>query len=37
MEEVVECLYNELVDGKDYIYEGIKGRIDAYYETYGAK
>ena len=37
MEEVVECLYNKPVDGKIYIDDEIKGRIDAYYETYGAK
>ncbi len=37
MEEVVECLYNKPIDGKIYIDDEIKGRIDAYYETYGAK
>ena len=37
MEEVVECLYNKPIDGEVYIDDEIKGRIDAYYETYGAK
>lgn len=37
MEEVVECLYNKPIDGRIYIDDEIKGRIDAYYETYGAK
>ncbi len=37
MEEVVTCLYNKPVGGEIYIDDDIKGRIDAYYETYGAK
>lgn len=37
MGEVVECLYNKPVGGEIYIDDDIKGRIDAYYETYGAK
>lgn len=37
MEEVVEYLYNKPVDGEIYIDDELKGRIDAYYETYGAK
>lgn len=37
MEEVVECLHNKPCDGTVYIDDALKGRIDAYYETYGAK
>lgn len=37
MKEVVECLYNKPIDGEIYIDDEIKGRIDAYYEIYGAK
>lgn len=37
MEEVVECLYNKPFGGTVYIDDELKGRIDAYYETYGAK
>ena len=37
MEEVVACLYNKPVDGEIYIDDDIKGRIDAYYETYGVR
>lgn len=37
MAEVVEHLYNKPYNGKVYIDDEIKARIDAYYETYGAK
>ena len=37
MDEVVECLYNKPFDGIVYIDDELKSRIDAYYETYGAK
>ena len=37
MKEVVECLYNKPFGGAVYIDDELKGRIDAYYETYGAK
>ena len=37
MEEVVEYLYNRPYQGVVYIDDELKGRIDAYYETYGAK
>ena len=37
MADVVECLYNKEVDGKVIIDDELKGRIDAYYEEYGAK
>ena len=37
MKEVVDCLYNKPIGGEIYIDDEIKGRIDAYYETYGAK
>ncbi len=37
MEEVVECLYNKPWGGAVYIDDELKGRIDAYYETYGAR
>ena len=35
--DVVECLYNKEVDGRVIIDDELKGRIDAYYEEYGAK
>ncbi|MDA3847667.1 MAG: orotate phosphoribosyltransferase [Vallitaleaceae bacterium] len=37
MSEVVEYLHNKTVEGKVYIDDAIKERIDAYYEIYGAK
>lgn len=37
MEEVIEYLYNRPIDGKVYIDDEIKGRIDEYYATYGVK
>ncbi len=37
MEEVVACLYNKPCGGAVYIDDELKGRIDAYYETYGAR
>ncbi len=37
MDEVVECLYNKPCDGTVYIDDELKSRIDAYYDTYGAK
>lgn len=37
MADVVECLYNKEVDGRVIIDDELKGRIDAYYEEYGAK
>ena len=37
MADVVECLYNKEVDGIVIIDDELKGRIDAYYEEYGAK
>lgn len=37
MADVVECLYNNEVDGRVIIDDELKGRIDAYYEEYGAK
>lgn len=37
MTDVVECLYNKEVDGRVIIDDELKGRIDAYYEEYGAK
>jgi orotate phosphoribosyltransferase len=36
MEEVVEYLYNRQIDGKVYINDDIKLKIDEYYEQYGA-
>ena len=33
----MDCLYNKPIDGTVYIDDEIKERIDAYYETYGAK
>ena len=37
MADVVECLYNKEVEGRVIIDDELKGRIDAYYEDYGAK
>lgn len=37
MEEVVECLYNQPVNGEVIIDDTLKAAIDAYYEQYGAK
>ncbi|HBA64227.1 MAG TPA: orotate phosphoribosyltransferase [Lachnospiraceae bacterium] len=37
MQEVVECLYNQEVNGKVVIDDTLKAAIDAYYEQYGAK
>lgn len=37
MQEVVECLYNQEVNGKVVIDDTLKAEIDAYYEQYGAK
>lgn len=37
MEEVVECLYNNPVNGEALIDDTLKAAIDAYYEQYGAK
>ena len=37
MADVVECLDNKEVDGRVIIDDELKGRIDAYYEEYGAK
>ena len=37
MADVVECLYNKEVNGRVLIDDELKGRIDAYYEEYGAK
>lgn len=37
MKEVVECLHNKPFDGTVYIDDELKSRIDAYYETYGAR
>ncbi|MCQ2538089.1 MAG: orotate phosphoribosyltransferase [Lachnospiraceae bacterium] len=37
MKEVIEYLYNREVNGKVLIDDECKGRIDAYYEQYGAK
>ncbi|MBP5151520.1 MAG: orotate phosphoribosyltransferase [Lachnospiraceae bacterium] len=37
MAEVVEHLYNKPYNGKVYIDDEIKARIDAYYKEYGAK
>lgn len=36
MSEVVEYLHNRSIDGKVYIDDEIKGRIDDYYKIYGA-
>ena len=37
MADVVECLYNKEIEGRVIIDDELKGRIDAYYEEYGAK
>ena len=37
MDEVVECLYNNPVNGEVLIDDTLKAAIDAYYEQYGAK
>ena len=37
MAEVVECLYNNEVNGQVVIDDTLKAAIDAYYEQYGAK
>ncbi|MCF2655898.1 orotate phosphoribosyltransferase [Lacrimispora saccharolytica] len=37
MADVVERLYNKEVEGRVIIDDELKGRIDAYYEEYGAK
>ena len=37
MNEVVECLYNQEVNGEVLIDDTLKAAIDAYYEQYGAK
>lgn len=37
MAEVVECLYNNPVNGEVIIDDDLKAAIDAYYEQYGAK
>lgn len=37
MDEVVECLYNNPVNGEVVIDDGLKAAIDAYYKQYGAK
>lgn len=37
MAEVIEYLYNRPVDGKIYINDEIKGRIDEYYKMYGVQ
>lgn len=37
MAEVVECLYNQEVNGEVVIDDTLKAAIDAYYEQYGAK
>ena len=37
MQEVVECLYNQEVNGKVVIDDTLKAAIDAYYEQYGVK
>ncbi len=37
MDEVVECLYNQPVNGRIVIDDEIKRAIDAYYKQYGAK
>ena len=37
MADVVECLYNKEVEGRVIIDDELKGRIDSYYEEYGAK
>lgn len=36
MAEVIEYLHNRQIDGKVYIDDEIKGRIDEYYKQYGA-
>ena len=36
-EEVIEYLYNREINGKVYIDDDMKNKIDAYYEQYGAK
>ena len=37
MDEVVSCLWNREVDGRVVIDDAAKAKIDAYYETYGAR
>ncbi len=37
MAEVVECLYNQPMDGRILIDDALKQAIDAYYEQYGVK
>lgn len=37
MEDVIQCLYNQEVQGRIVIDDKIKAAIDAYYEQYGAK
>jgi orotate phosphoribosyltransferase len=37
MQDVVEHLYNNPINGKVIIDDELKGRIDAYYEEYGVK
>ena len=37
MAEVIEYLYNKEINGKVLIDDEVKGRIDTYYEQYGAK
>lgn len=37
MEEVVEYLYNKKIDGKIFIDDDMKSRIDEYYKVYGAR
>ena len=35
--EIIDCLHNRPVDGKVYIDDGMRGRMEAYLSTYGAK
>ena len=35
--EVIDCLHNQPVDGKVYIDDGLRERMEAYLTTYGAR
>ena len=35
--EVIDCLHNRPVDGKVYIDDGMRERMEAYLSTYGAR
>ena len=35
--QIIDCLYNRPVDGRVYIDDSVKARMEAYLDTYGAK